>query len=194
MKILSWNLNHRAARRPIPSWITSAIARHAPDTLVLTEYVEGQDHHQFLLGLGDLGLRNVLISPRTLKENQVLIASRDPMRSGGLKAPPLHPSVPPNALHALLGNARFNLLGFRMPAFTGQPKAIKRETWNWLLDAAAGMLSTPAAIVGDFNTTPGDIAANCGDCLDALVSQRWQHMRPTSGFSWRHLHRVNAAN
>ena len=31
MTIVSWNLNHRAARRPIPTWISEAIAAQAPD-------------------------------------------------------------------------------------------------------------------------------------------------------------------
>jgi hypothetical protein len=41
MKLLAWNLNHRAAPRRIPSWIAIAINEQAPDVLVLTEYVEG---------------------------------------------------------------------------------------------------------------------------------------------------------
>jgi hypothetical protein len=51
MKLLSWNLNHRAARRRIPSWIATAIDEQAPDVLVLTEYVEGPDHDFFLATL-----------------------------------------------------------------------------------------------------------------------------------------------
>jgi hypothetical protein len=51
MKLLAWNLNHRAARRRIPSWIATAINEQAPDVLVLTEYVEGPDHDSFLATL-----------------------------------------------------------------------------------------------------------------------------------------------
>jgi hypothetical protein len=51
MKLLAWNLNHRAARRQIPSWIAAAINEQAPDILVLIEY-----HDLFLDTLKARGL------------------------------------------------------------------------------------------------------------------------------------------
>jgi hypothetical protein len=50
VKILTWNLNHRAARRSIPIWVSRAIVAEAPDVVVLTEYVAGADHDRFLDG------------------------------------------------------------------------------------------------------------------------------------------------
>ena len=77
MKLLAWNLNHRAARRQIPLWIAAAINEQAPDILVLTEYVEGPDHDFFLASLNANGLSEFSCSTQPGRENQVLIASRD---------------------------------------------------------------------------------------------------------------------
>src|SRR5258705_6041702 len=80
MKVLAWNLNHRAARRRIPSWIAAAIDEQAPDPLVLAEYVEGPDHDFFLATLNANGLSTFSCSTQPGRENQVLIASRDTQR------------------------------------------------------------------------------------------------------------------
>jgi hypothetical protein len=79
MKLLAWNLNHRAARRQIPSWIAAAINEQAPDILVLTEYVEGPDHDFFLTSLNANGLSEFSCSAQPGRENQVLISFEDPL-------------------------------------------------------------------------------------------------------------------
>jgi hypothetical protein len=91
MKLLTWNLNHRAARQRIPSWIAGAINEQTPDILVLTEYVEGPDHDHFLADLDASGLSTCSCSTQPGRQNQVLIASRDAQRqhegNGGLTIP-----------------------------------------------------------------------------------------------------------
>jgi Endonuclease/Exonuclease/phosphatase family len=186
MKLLAWNLNHRAARRQIPSWIAAAINEQAPDILVLTEYVEGPDHDFFLAGLNVSGLSEFSCSTQPGRENQVLIASRDMQRRYELVAPHVHPSVLPNILGVSLGSPDLAVLGFRMPAFAAKERALKRLTWNWLLGEADRLRAGSALIVGDFNTAPGDSEARCGDCLTRLIQDGWQHVRPASGYSWRH--------
>ena len=93
MKLLAWNLNHRAARRQIPSWIAAAINEQAPDILVLTEYVEGPDHDFFLASLNANGLSEFSCSTQPGRENQVLIASRSTQRRYDLSAPDIHLSL-----------------------------------------------------------------------------------------------------
>jgi hypothetical protein len=93
MKVLAWNLNHRAARRRIPSWIATAINEQAPDVLVLTEYVEGPDHDSFLATLNANGLCTTCCTPQPGRENQLLIGSRDTQRRYELVAPDIHPSA-----------------------------------------------------------------------------------------------------
>lgn len=186
MRVLSWNLNHRAAKRRIPDWLSHAIAAHAPDVMVLTEYVEGTDHDQFVKALHGVGLRYNSISHPVPRQNQVLIATRLPHRIGHLSPPTIHPAVPSNALHVVLDEPELDLIGFRMPAFVEGRRRLKRETWEWLLQAAASLSHVPAVITGDLNTAPQDSVADCGDCLKQLMRIGWHHARPTTGFSWVH--------
>ena len=76
VKLLAWNLNHRAARQRIPSWIAAAIEEQDPDVLVLTEYVEGPDHDDFLASLNANGLSTSSCSAQPGRQNQMIIASR----------------------------------------------------------------------------------------------------------------------
>ena len=185
MLLLTWNLNHRAARRRIPAWIVTAIAAQNPDVVVLTEYVEGVDHESFVSSLASLGLSSCVWSSAAKGQNQILIASRQELCRGDLMAPPLHESVPSNALHVVLKDTRVNILGFRMPAFEGKARPLKREVWNWLQNAGATLRQLPSVITGDFNTAPGDSRTYCGDCLEQMSSDGWQHVLPGSGFSWK---------
>lgn len=184
MKLLAWNLNHRAARRPIPSWIATAIDEQAPDVLVLTEYVEGPDHDSFRATLNANGLCAFSCTHPPGRENQVLIASRDTQRRYELVAPDIHPSVQSNILEVSLASLGVTVLGFRMPSFKPKDRA-KRLTWNWLLGEADRLCVGSALIVGDFNTAPGDSEARCSDCLRKLIQGGWQR-GPAAGYSWRH--------
>lgn len=185
LRLLAWNLNHRAARRNFPDWVAEAVCAEAPDVAVFTEYVEGPRHNSFLAALSAQGLRHASVSFPRQRQNQVLIASREPHVRGGIEAPPIHPAVPPNALHVRLAQSGVDVLGFRMPAFAGRDSRFKRVTWNWLLEVAASLRSRRAIIAGDFNTAPGDSDIRCGDCLYTLVSADWRHARAAEGHSWR---------
>jgi endonuclease/exonuclease/phosphatase (EEP) superfamily protein YafD len=186
MKLIAWNLNHRAARRRIPSWIATAINEQAADAVVLTEYVEGRDHESFVGSLKASGFCKFSCSEQPGRQNQLLIASRYAHRRYDLVMPNIHPSVPSNVLEVSLAGPDVTVLGFRMPAFEGKDRALKRPTWNWLLGEAERLRASSALIVGDFNTAPGDSKTKCGDCLEKLVQCGWQHARPASGYSWRH--------
>jgi exonuclease III len=186
MKLLAWNLNYRASRRRIPLGIATAINEQAPDVLVLTEYVEGPDHDFFLASLNAGGLCAFSCSEQSRRQNQLLIGSRSAQRQCELVIPDIYPSVPSNVLEISLANPEVRVHGFRMPAFEGKDRPLKRVTWNWLLGEADRLRTRSALIVGDFNTAPGDPESGCGDCLKKLIQGGWQHVRPESGCSWRH--------
>jgi len=186
MKLLAWNVNHRAKRQRVPLWIATAINAQAPDVIVLTEYVEGLDHGSFLATLNAGGLCTFTCSEQPGNENQVLIGSRYAQRRYALVTPDIHPSVPSNVLEVSLASPELTVLGFRMPAFEGKEHALKRPTWNWLLGEADRLRARSALIVGDFNTAPDDPESHCGDCFETLIQGGWQHVRPASGYSWRH--------
>lgn len=187
MRILTWNLNHRARQRRIPEWVVPAMAAQFPHLVVLTEYVAGPDHEKFLAGLASVGLICNHISVTEGAHNQVLMASRESLTSGTITGPlSIHPSLPSNVLHVVLENSGMDVLGFRMPAYIPRNNALKRATWQWLQGAAAQLQSYRAVIVGDLNTAPGDPESRCGDCLDALIRAGWQHAAPATGYSWKH--------
>lgn len=185
LKVLTWNLNHRAARRRIPGWIAEEVVQSAADVAILTEYVTGPDHERFVDELRGGGLPHVLLSDYVARENQILIASRQRFDRGHVVAPRIHSSVPPNVLH-VEGPNGMQVLGFRMPAFNWADRELKRATWKWLLTAAQELQGYPAVIAGDFNTAASDGAKDCGDCIQQLVDQGWRHVQPESGFSFRH--------
>jgi hypothetical protein len=157
----------------------------SPDIVVLTEYVEEHDHDEFLEALSGSGLASVLLTAKTKGENQVLIASREELNSGVLKAPPIHPSVPQNALHVVTTGG-LHVLGFRMPTSRDFDRVFRRPTWDWVLGVSAHLLNKPAVIIGDFNTAPGDPISTCGDYIDRMSQMGWIHARPASGYSFRH--------
>jgi hypothetical protein len=186
MRLLSWNVNHRASRRRVPPWVAPAIAEETPDVVVLTEYVEGNDHDAFVSSLAAIGLACVSVSPQPGRENQVLIATRDVHRRLSLEIPEIHPAVPSNALAIEFRDDGPRILGFRMPAFFRRDADRMRATWEWLLKVAETLSCAPTVITGDFNTAPGDPANRCGDCLEKLPRRGWRHARPASGCSWQH--------
>lgn len=184
-RILAWNVNHRASKRRIPDWVASSILATSPDIVVLTEYVEGDDHAEFLKALRSGGLAGVLLTAKTNGENQVLIASREAFDEGELRAPPIYSSVPLNALHIKFQGTGLNVLGFRMPSGKQFDVQFRRPTWDWLIEAAAHLRDKPSLVIGDFNTAPGDSASKCGDYIDRMLRMGWIH-RPESGCSYRH--------
>lgn len=186
MRILTWNLNHRAARRRIPGWVTAAAMESCPDVIVFTEYVVGPDHQQFVASLDAGGLGCVSVTDRPGRENQLLIATREAHTRASLADPGIHVSLPSNTLEVRLDDSGVVVLGFRMPAYSGRDVECKRRTWDWLLEEASRLVSGPAIITGDFNTAFGDSVARCGDCIEELASDGWQSDAPAGGVSWRH--------
>jgi hypothetical protein len=180
MRLLAWNLNHRAKRRAIPTWISAAIAEQAADVVILTEYVEGPDHASFCERLKDLGLCHQSLSERAGKSNQLLIATKQQHERGSVTAPSFNEHVPPNFLHISIMDFGLNVIGFRMPAFTAPDTHFKRQTWDWLIDAIRPLAASPCLIAGDFNTAFGDPDRTCGDCLERLLADGWQRADPGS--------------
>ena len=184
MRILAWNVNHRARRRRIPSWLTHAIAAEAADVVSLTEYVVGPDHDRFLSELAGIGLLHTVLTTRVNGSNQVLLAARKTIMAGEIRPGAFHESVAPNFLHARLSDGSLDVIGFRMPAFKNVETPMKRRTWEWLIEALRSLGNRPACIVGDFNTAFGDSKSLCGDCLESFSASGWLPAVPTDGFSW----------
>jgi hypothetical protein len=188
MRLLTWNLNHRAAPRAIPAWVPGAIAEQRPDVAVLTEYVEGPAHDGFLAELAAFELAYPMFSMKTPGHNQLLMVSRNPLARGTTEGPAIHPAVPPNTLHAVESTLGLHLIGCRIPAFdkSATGRAAKRAVWDWLIKTGHSVGAHPAAVTGDLNTAIGDSARDCGDLVQVLAQHGWQHAIPPEGFSWKH--------
>ena len=183
MKLLTWNVNHRTRRMAISPLVAEAIASLTPDIVVLTEYVQGPSHESFIADLAFNGLNHSLISIKSPKENQVLVASRMNMVEGEIKAPAIGPSFPTNVLHVKFPDNGFELLGLRIPDYSKYPK-IKRACWDWILTTASMINGRPFVIMGDFNTDPCYPNAKCGDRIGQLENAGWQHPNPPGSSYW----------
>lgn len=182
MRLVAWNVNHRAARHAIPQWIPEEIKTVSPDILILLEYVRGSDHDKFVRQLANYGLTTASLSQEGFG-NQLLIATRERHRPGSTRMPEI-PWVPGNVLHVVLEDSETHVIGFRMPAFEKNERQFKRPTWNWLREQAGAVVDVPSVIAGDFNTASGDSSKYCGDCIEMLEHDGWKYIIPSAGHSW----------
>jgi endonuclease/exonuclease/phosphatase family metal-dependent hydrolase len=183
MKIVAWNVNHKARQTKIRDQLTEAIVSLGPDAIVLTEYVHGPTRAEFHRGLAQRGFGHLLMSQHTPRENQVLIAARSPLEPGSILAPEIAPSVPSNALHVRLPHEDLEILGIRLPDYSKAPKT-KRACWDWILQTANAVKDRPFVIIGDFNTDPKYPPNRCGDYIQRLVDDGWQLASPPDGSSY----------
>ena len=184
MRLLTWNINHRAKVKRIPPGLTKALAALTPDVVVLTEYVPSPSRAEFLRDLDSIGLKHRCESPYSPGQNHVLIASHHRLEEGSFRAPAIHESVPSNTLHVCLPGDGLEILGVRLPDFSKRPP-LRREWWDWILTTACALRDRPFAILGDFNTDPCYPPAKCGDRIATLVAMGWQHATPPEGASYR---------
>lgn len=183
MRILTWNVNHRSVQRRIPLKMADAIGSLEPNVVVLTEFVPGITRKPFLDGLSRLGLIHQHLSPLTPKENHILIASRTLMKAGVIKAPAIAPSVPSNALNVEFPEDGYEILGLRLPDYSRMP-TIRTACWDWIERTAGLLVDRPSLIIGDLNTDPKYAPARCGDRIQRLINQGWQHAVPSGDPSY----------
>lgn len=79
LKIVAWNILNDGGRRLAK--ILDRIAHHAPDTVVLSEYLAGPSGDRLRAGLRDLGLPHQYASTDTSRTKAVLVASREPFEA-----------------------------------------------------------------------------------------------------------------
>src|SRR5690242_6978846 len=116
MRLITWNVNHRARAKAIPPRLAEMIVSLEPDLVVLAEF-----RRSFLAQLAGRGLPNWLVSRVTPRgENHVLIASRTPIVPGAIEAPAIAPSVPSNVLHVISPHEGIEILGLRVPDYSKQ--------------------------------------------------------------------------
>ncbi|MHB8908647.1 MAG: endonuclease/exonuclease/phosphatase family protein [Syntrophales bacterium] len=183
MKLITWNINHRARRKHIPPSMAAAITSLSPDVIILTEYVPGPSHESFMEELATRGLGHISMSPYAYRENQILIAANSHLASGVLEAPAIAASVPSNFIHVHVRDNGLNIIGMRVPDYSKQP-LIRHRCWDWIESIAKGMVKEPCVLMGDFNTDQSYPPSRCGNRLSNIVTAGWQHAIPSLGSSY----------
>ena len=100
-------------------------------------------------------------------------ASREPITKTVL-LPPLH--APGSWLEVTHERSGLTLVGLRMPAWEGRSIYRRRELWEWMFEQFGRLASTPAVVMGDFNTEmhyPSESRAQTygGDLLRSLTRE-----------------------
>lgn len=174
MRILAWNLNHRARPKPIPAGVVDAVRQLRPDTLVLNEYVEGVDRARFEGELRNLGLVFIQASERRPGHNQVLMASRSGFVVGAVPPPSAqcdsHGRT--NFLAASFREPEFTLIGMRAPAYK-MAKDI-RAYWAELTGILKSVSTGKVILVGDLNGDPELPRSIGGRHLRMLRDSGWK--------------------
>ena len=181
MRILSWNVNHRAGVRAIPEWLVPAIAADSPDMLVCTEYVRGPQHVEFLKALREVGLRDSdVTAPYHPGANCILVAAREPLLGG-----PVHPpadsdsAVQSGFAHVILEQSAIHLFALRRPE-PSEMSGANVPDCEWLGDAVEPYLTEPSIVIADFGVASGD-AGDCDEEIGALMPRGWRLVSSREG-------------
>jgi len=181
LRIVTWNLNHRAKRRSIPNTVARGILSLQPDVLVLTEYVEGDDHSPFCGELCAEGLTTTMTTEPVRGENQVLIASRVTAKklvpgSEGAVFPPRSLGVAHlNWLHVRLNSPSVDIVGMRVPEH--KKGATRGSYWKWFESEIDPLFQRASLIIGDFNCDPNSNKTGTR-ALRELRQRGWQWSDP----------------
>jgi exodeoxyribonuclease-3 len=168
MRILTWNLRHGGGAR-VPAQLV-AIAGHAPEIVVLTEYRTGPAGERLTRGLDALGFVHQAVPP-TLppRRNAVLVAARRPF-----EVIP-HPLLPAEDAPRLI-HARFDGLDVLGVYFALGLR--KQPLFEYLVGLDTTVLAPGSVLIGDFNTGKhrvDELGATfvLSECLDALERRGW---------------------
>ena len=184
MKVLTWNIRHGGGSR-IPA-IAAAIAAHAPDVAILTEYrtVAGRVLRD---RLRDAGYPHVREAPMVARQNGVAVASRWPL----VRLRRRSPLVPP---HRWL-EVHCPTLGASFAAFYGPLEEHAFDSW-WtsVRKVVARRVKSPFLLAGDFNTGLSVVDAPrdpfyCAHHFQALqdlgMCDAWRSQNPGArDYSW----------
>jgi exonuclease III len=182
LRILAWNVNHRARPKRIAKGIVSGILSFSPDVVVLTEYVEGPDHSALCSDLEAGGLAALFLTPIQGTHNQVLVASRSMSTLGTFVPPDSLPHAVSNCLHVRLTYPSLDLLGLRVPMYKSLTE--KRSYWDWFETAIQPLFAYPAVIIGDLNADPRRSIGPGTDHLRRLEAAGWQLPDPAGPWSY----------
>ena len=148
-------------RNPLRDGLERAIGSLKPDLIVLTEYLTKPDvHEDFTEQLRTLGLRYSALSVEDCNENRVSIAAKTTMQENSPTEDWGVLSARSNYLSVHLPALGINLIGLRVPFYSGECTSEQRDYFrsaygDWLQHSLAPFSDTPTIVIGDFNFDPG---------------------------------------
>lgn len=196
MRILAWNLGHQTRLKPVPDAFVDAVAALKPDVLLLNEYAHDEVVRRPLMdALGAIGLMHIMASehePRPAstpggvrrRNNQVLAASRAPIRRGDVRGPDTADGGGvSNFLHITVDGVDVELIGARVPAY--EDAASRRSYWKGFAELMVGLEARRIILVGDLNADPRSQRDPGGRTLAQLRASGWQ--LPDAEGEWSHV-------
>ena len=183
MKIAAWNLNNRVGRVPFRPEAAEAVIGLDADVYVFNEYYPQSSEIAFRRTLAEAGWQQQALSTDTgEKANRVLIVSRTQLTPLALKLPDFDRQLPANLLGVHIPDFGVSVLGLRLPWY--ETTSLVTRAWDWVEIAAAGLLSEPSIIIGDFNASLNSKASLGGDHFRRIIESGWQRAAPPTGFSY----------
>jgi len=190
IRLVAWNLGHRTHEVPIRPEFYRAVELLRPDILVLNEFKDGPSRADLRNMLHSLGLGEMLVSTSQAGHNQVLIASRSPIKPGdvlGPQSPDTHAVT--NFLHVHHPASGLDIVGMRAPAYTkgGDTAAY----WRAIGPILRGAEQRRIVFAGDFNVDPLGQRSHVCSLFSNLVSRGWHLPRPTGAWSFASGSRID---
>jgi len=172
MRLLSWNVNHRADVSAIPASVVPAVAAQEPDVLVCTGYVRGPQHVEVLGALRAIGLRDSDVTvPHREGASCILVAAREPLMGGPVQPPAESaPSVQAGFAHVILERSAVHLFVVKVPE-VGEKIGADGKPLVWLGEALEPYRDEPAIVIADVDGTSGAE-------LNALEQRGWRLASP----------------
>jgi endonuclease/exonuclease/phosphatase family metal-dependent hydrolase len=195
MRLITWNLNHRAGYQPFRLEAAEVASALGADAIIFTEYhpwktkdgrrFSQELHARFRDRLMDLGFGHTALSPGTEERaNRVLIVARLPFDEDALGRPTFDRQFPANIIAVRFPDTGLRVLGLRVPAYETKDRERLAACWAWLEYAARQLRGSPAVILGDLNVTPTESATTASRHFRRMLDSGWVRARPTGGFSY----------
>ncbi len=195
MRLVTWNLNHRAGYAPFRLEAAAAASALGADVIVFTEYhpwklndsrrFSQELHLKFIRQLAAVGFVNCCLSRETEERaNRVLVVSRLPFEEDALVLPTFDRQLPANIVAMRFPDTGLRVLGLRVPAYESKDKEMLAKSWAWLESAADQLLRSPAVILGDLNITPKATTTKVGTHFRRIIDSGWVRARPMGDFSY----------
>lgn len=174
MLVASWNLNHRVGHTRYRAEAPHAAVALGAELLLFNEYFPKKHAEEFTSTLAVAGWTHQLISADVPgRSNRILAASRTPLElDSTIPLAAFDDEMPANSLVFRVPETGVRVLALRVPAYSGETRALTIAAWDWIERTATSLVDSPAIIIGDLNAHPGR-ARGGGTTLARILQRGW---------------------